>query len=137
MGKVLHTYHSLFAFLFNRDYNETGGIFVVYAQQLTSETLRAKANVRDTTKMNPDAQLMPPPLAVAGTTAKPRRDRLLGQRIKIAGPGPQKGKEGRVKDVNPSSGLVRVELSATNQIVSIPRHKCMIEHNEKCVVSYF
>lgn len=126
-GKVLHTYHSLFAFLHNRDYTENGGVFVVYAQQLTSATLRAKQAARDTTKQNPDSQLMPPPpAAVAGTAAKPRRDRLLGQRVKIAGPGGFKGKEGRVKDINPTSQLCRIELSATNKIVTVHKSKCMM-----------
>lgn len=128
-GQVLHTYHSLFAFLYNRDYTENGGVFVVYAQQLTSESLRAKVQqqARDTTKQNPDTQLMPPPpVAVAGTAAKPKRDRLLGQRVKIAGPGAFKGKEGRVKDINPTSQLCRIELSATNKIVTVHKSKCMM-----------
>lgn len=130
-GQVLHTYKSLFAFLYNRDYTENGGVFVVYAQQLSSETLRSKpgqqAAARDPSKMNPDAQLMPPPsLAVAGAMGKAGRDRLVGQRIKIGGPGGLKGKEGRVKDVNPTSQVCRIELTATNKIVTVHKSKCMM-----------
>jgi len=127
-GKVLHIYRSLYAFLYSRDYAENGGVFVTYAQYLTSAAPQQKR--LDTTKMNPDMQAMPPPgrpvleesnIALAGTAGTRRmRDPIIGMTVTIM-KGPQKGFQGTVKDVN--GQIARIELSSNNKTVNIDRSR--------------
>ena len=50
------------------------------------------------------------------------RDRLIGVTCRIF-KGPQKGYNGIIKDTN--GNLLRVELQATNKVITIERHKVM------------
>ncbi|KAI0083197.1 hypothetical protein BDY19DRAFT_998770 [Irpex rosettiformis] len=98
-GKVLHTHQSFFAFLFNRDYSENGGVFVTRARSLVS--LAPKSNTQklgatDLSKMNP--ALNP---ALRGSA--------------------QGGLRRTIKDTN--GNLARVELISGNKVVQIEKDK--------------
>ena len=76
-GKVLHVYRSIFAFLFDRDTAENGGVFVTYARTLQSTAPKGGAARPSSQQLNPalfgNKQAMPPPAGGASM----RRDGLL------------------------------------------------------------
>ncbi|KAI0088854.1 hypothetical protein BDY19DRAFT_1041717 [Irpex rosettiformis] len=123
-GRVLHTHQSFFAFLFNRDYSENGGVFVTRARSLVS--LAPKSNAQklgatDLSKMNPalsgGAQ---GGMVGSGNIGRGPRDRLIGVTVMVV-KGPRKGYVGTVKDTN--GNLARVELISGNKVVQIEKDK--------------
>ncbi|GAW07474.1 transcription elongation factor spt5 [Lentinula edodes] len=135
-GRVLHIYQSHFAFLFNRDVAEHGGVFVTRARSLVSVSPKggvitpggasSKKPTSDLTKMNP--------LSAGGasggggfvgsTIGRGPRDRLIGAHVVVI-KGPHKGYVGIVKDTNGVglSGVARVELNTGNKVISIEKGK--------------
>ena len=124
-GRVLHTHQSFFAFLFNRDYAENGGVFVTRARSLVS--LAPKGNAlklgsTDLSKMNPamTGGAQQGGMVGSGNMGRGPRDRLIGVQVQIT-KGPQKGYVGTVKDTNGT--VIRVELLSGNKVIMIDRSK--------------
>ncbi|KAI0826435.1 hypothetical protein BC629DRAFT_1434851 [Irpex lacteus] len=123
-GRVLHTHQSFFAFLFNRDYSENGGVFVTRARSLVS--LAPKSNAQklgstDLSKMNPalsgGAQ---GGMVGSGNIGRGPRDRLIGVIVMVV-KGPRKGYVGTIKDTN--GNIARVELISGNKVIQIEKEK--------------
>ncbi|KAJ3745541.1 transcription elongation factor SPT5 [Lentinula detonsa] len=142
-GRVLHIHQSHFAFLFNRDIAENGGVFVTRARGLVSITPKGALGAgklppgADLTKMNPAAAggaqgLGPNPSGAASgggglvgsAIGRGPRDRLIGAHVVVI-KGPHKGYVGIVKDTNGVglTALARVELNTGNKIISIEKGK--------------
>ncbi|KAI0694194.1 hypothetical protein BC835DRAFT_1350385 [Cytidiella melzeri] len=123
-GRVLHTHQSFFAFLFNRDYAENGGVFVTRARSLISLAPKSNAmklGATDLSKMNPalsgGAQ---GGMVGSGNIGRGPRDRLIGVSVMVV-KGPRKGYVGTVKDTN--GNVARVELISGNKVVQIEKDK--------------
>lgn len=121
-GRVLHTHQAFYAWLFNRDYAENGGVFVTRARSLASLTPRGglKLGNTDLSKMNPALSGGAQGGMVSGNMGRGPRDRLIGTTVQVIS-GPQKGIIGIVKDTN--GNIARVELSTGNKIIMIPKEK--------------
>ncbi|KAJ3731768.1 transcription elongation factor SPT5 [Lentinula guzmanii] len=125
-GRVLHIHQSHFAFLFNRDIAENGGVFVTRARGLVSITPKGALGAgklppgADLTKMNPAAAGG----AQGSAIGRGPRDRLIGAHVVVI-KGPHKGYVGIVKDTNGVglTALARVELNTGNKIISIEKGK--------------
>lgn len=121
---MLHTHQSFFAFLFNREYNENGGVFVTRARSLVSVAPKGnlmKLGATDLSKMNPamsgGAQ---GGMVGSGNIGRGPRDRLIGVQVQIV-KGTQKGYVGIIKDTN--GPIARVELLSGNKIIMIDKEK--------------
>ncbi|SJL10156.1 related to SPT5-transcription elongation protein [Armillaria ostoyae] len=121
-GQVLHIHQSFFAFLYNREISENGGVFVTRARSLVS--LAPKSSVfpkpgADLSKMNPALALHPGGMAGSSIGRGPR-DRMIGTIVQITR-GPHKGYVGTIKDTN--GPIARVELNTSNRVVTIEKTK--------------
>ncbi|THH21383.1 hypothetical protein EW146_g130 [Bondarzewia mesenterica] len=118
-GRVLHTHQSFFAFLYNRDIAENGGVFVTRARSLAS--LAPKGNIlkpgTDLSKMNP---ALNGGMVGSGNIGRGPRDRLIGVTVTVV-KGPFKGYVGTIKDTN--GPIARVELNTGNKIITIDKDK--------------
>ncbi|SCV70406.1 BQ2448_1800 [Microbotryum intermedium] len=114
-GRVLHVYRGVFAFLYNREYAENGGVFVTYARSLVSTAPKAKTT-RPGMGLNPDLFAVPAaPQATVNLSNRP--DGRIHRRVAIA-KGGLKGNVGVIKDV--VGDQARVELHSQNKVVTIP-----------------
>lgn len=114
-GKVLHVYRSIFAFLFNRDIAENGGVFVTYARSLSSTAPKGAAARPKSHQLNPDLfgkAPMPPPQAGASL----RRDGRIHRKVSVT-KGAFKGYAGVIKDV--TGVMARVELHTNSKVITI------------------
>ena len=114
-GKVLHVYRSIFAFLFNRDITENGGVFVTYARSLSSTAPKGAAARPKSHQLNPDLfgkAPMPPPQAGASM----RRDGRIHRKVSVT-KGAFKGYAGVIKDV--TGVMARVELHTNSKVITI------------------
>lgn len=121
-GQVLHIHQSFYAFLFNREVAENGGVFVTRARSLAS--LAPKGNVPrpgslDLTKMNP-AMKMASGGMVGSQIGRGPRDPHIGVSVSVI-KGPHKGHVGTIKDIN--GPIARVELGTTNKVITIDKEK--------------
>ncbi len=120
----MHTHQSFFAFLFNRDYVENGGVFVTRARSLVS--LAPKGNLMklgsaDLSKMNPAMSGgAGGGMVGSGNMGRGPRDRLIGVTVLVV-KGPRKGYVGTIKDTN--GNIVRVELISGNKVITIEKEK--------------
>ncbi|KAJ3837350.1 hypothetical protein F5878DRAFT_726124 [Lentinula raphanica] len=142
-GRVLHIHQSHYAFLFNRDYTENGGVFVTRARGLVSTTPKGTLGGKlppgaDLTKMNPAAAGGAQGLGPLNTNTNANgggglvgsaigrgpKDRLIGAHVVVI-KGPHKGYVGIVKDTNGVglTGIARVELNTGNKMISIEKGK--------------
>ena len=139
VGKVLHTHRGTFAFLHSRDQIENGGVWLTYAQKLTTtaEGSAKKRTAVDVSKMNPNiAGIAPVRQALSdqnlmGAPVRIGRAPITGMRVNII-KGPNKGKEGRVKDAHGEQ--VRVELSSNNKLVTVP--KAQLRHQSVLALKF-
>ncbi|KAL8277289.1 hypothetical protein RQP46_010358 [Phenoliferia psychrophenolica] len=112
-GKVLHVYRSIFAFLFDRDTAENGGVFVTYARSLQSTAPKGAAARPASHQMNPDLAKAP---AVAPAGASMRRDGRIHRKVSVC-KGAFKGYAGVIKDV--TANMARVELHTNSKVITI------------------
>ena len=125
-GQVLHIHQSFYAFLFNREIQENGGVFVTRCRALASVAPKGaapKLGSLDLSKMNP--QMKGPAGMVMGgmvgsQMARGPRDPVIGWQVAIV-KGPMKGQYGTIKDTN--AGLARVELLTVRRIITIDKVK--------------
>ena len=122
-GRVLHTHQSFYAFLYNRDYTENGGVFVTRSRSLQS--LAPKGNVMklgstDLSKMNPALSGGAGGMVGSGMIGRGPRDRLIGVSVTVI-KGPNKGYIGTIKDTN--GPHARVELLTGNKVITIDKEK--------------
>ncbi|KAJ1301230.1 hypothetical protein OPQ81_003639 [Rhizoctonia solani] len=117
-GQVLHIHQSTYAFLFNREIAENGGVFVTRARSLVSVAPKGPGAGMDLSKMNP--AMMGGGMVGSGIMTRAPRDRLIGVHVMVT-KGLQKGYVGTVKETN--GNLVRVQLVAGNKIISIEKDK--------------
>ncbi|KAF8524357.1 transcription elongation factor Spt5 [Hysterangium stoloniferum] len=129
-GQVLHIHQSFFAFLYNRELTQTGGVFVTRARSLTSvapKNMLTHPNAKsspfttDLSKMNP-AMTGAPPGGFVGSGAMGRgpRDRLIGVHVVVV-KGTFKGYVGVIKDTN--GAQARVELNTGNKVITVEKEK--------------
>jgi len=129
---VLHTHQSFYAFLFNREIAENGGVFVTRTRSLASLAPKSnalKAVNTDLSKMNPT--MMAPTGGMAGSGAMTRgpKDRDIGLTVTVI-KGAHKGYVGTIKDTN--GHIARVELRTGNKVIMIEKEKIY----ERLYVSY-
>ncbi|KAF8752308.1 Transcription elongation factor SPT4 [Rhizoctonia solani] len=117
-GQVLHIHQSTYAFLFNREIAENGGVFVTRARSLVSVAPKGPGAGMDLSKMNP--AMMGGGMVGSGIMTRAPRDRLIGVHVMVT-KGLQKGYVGTVKETN--GNLVRVELVTGNKVISIEKDK--------------
>ncbi|KAB5588249.1 Transcription elongation factor SPT5 [Ceratobasidium theobromae] len=118
-GQVLHIHQSTYAFLFNREIAENGGVFVTRARSLVSVAPKGPGAGMDLSKMNP-AMMGGGGMVGSGIMTRAPRDRLIGVSVMVT-KGIQKGYIGTVKETN--GNLVRVELVTGNKVISIEKDK--------------
>ncbi|QRV84757.1 transcription elongation factor SPT5 [Ceratobasidium sp. AG-Ba] len=126
-GQVLHIHQSTYAFLFNRDIAENGGVFVTRARSLVSVAPKGPGAGVDLSKMNPAMAGGAGGMVGSGIMNRAPRDRLIGTSVMIT-KGLQKGYLGTIKETN--GNLVRVELLTNNKVVSIERDKLRMKNQE-------
>lgn len=123
-GQVLHIHQSFFAFLYNREITENGGVFVTRARSLTSvapKNMLKPTGAPDLSKMNPAIGGAPMGGFVgSGAMGRGPRDRLIGVNVVIV-KGTFKGYIGIIKDTN--GPQARVELNTGNKIITIEKDK--------------
>ncbi|KAL6302286.1 hypothetical protein BKA93DRAFT_405442 [Sparassis latifolia] len=122
-GRVLHTHQSFFAFLYNRDYTENGGVFVTRARSLVSVAPKGnlmKLGAADLSKMNPALGGGAGGMVGSGNIGRGPRDRLIGVTVVVV-KGPNKGYVGTIKDTN--GPIARVELYTGNKVITIDKGK--------------
>lgn len=123
-GLVIHIHQSFFAFLYNRDVIENGGVFVTRARSLASQAPKgntAKALGMDLTKMNPaTAGGASGGMVGSGVVGRGPRDRLIGTPVSVV-KGFHKGYLGVIKETN--GNIIRVELSAGNKVIALEKDK--------------
>jgi len=122
-GRVLHTHQSFYAFLFNREIAENGGVFVTRTRSLASLAPKSnalKAVNTDLSKMNPT--MMAPTGGMVGSGAMTRgpKDRDIGLTVTVI-KGTHKGYVGTIKDTN--GQIARVELRTGNKVIMIEKEK--------------
>ncbi|KAL5639866.1 hypothetical protein ACGC1H_006441 [Rhizoctonia solani] len=117
-GQVLHIHQSTYAFLFNREIAENGGVFVTRARSLVSVAPKGPGAGMDLSKMNP--AMKGGGMVGSGIMTRAPRDRLIGVHVMVT-KGLQKGYVGTVKETN--GNLVRVELVTGNKVISIEKDK--------------
>jgi transcription elongation factor SPT5 len=122
-GTVVHIHQSHFAFLFNREISENGGVFVTRARNLISTVPRnvQKQGVLDLTKQNPAVNGQNGG-AVGSDMFRGPKDRLIGLPVTIV-KGPMKSIIGIIKDTN--GNIARVELATSSRIISVDKSKLM------------
>ena len=121
----MHIHQSFFAFLYNRDITENGGVFVTRARSLTSvapKNMLKPTGTPDLSKMNPAVGGAAPVGGFVGSGAMGRgpRDRLIGVNV-IVTKGTFKGYIGIIKDTN--GPQARVELNSGNKVVTLEKEK--------------
>lgn len=131
-GQVLHIHQSHFAFLYNRELTENGGVFVTRARSLTSvapKNMLKPTGATDLSKMNPSVGGAVPVGGFVGSGAMGRgpRDRHIGVRVVVTA-GTFKGYIGIIKDVNGT--MARVELNTGNKVISILKSKLMYPNKQ-------
>jgi transcription elongation factor SPT5 len=121
-GRVLHIHQSFYVFLFNREINENGGVFVSRTRSLASVVPKSmiKTAGLDLTKMNPAMAAPIGGMVGSGNMGRGPRDRTIGLTVIII-KGPQKGYVGIIRDTN--GPTARVELATNNKIISIDKTK--------------
>ncbi|EMD36765.1 hypothetical protein CERSUDRAFT_137024 [Gelatoporia subvermispora B] len=122
-GRVLHIHQSFFAFLYNRDYQENGGVFVTRARSLVSLAPKGhlmKLGSTDLSKMNPALMGGAGGMVGSGPMGRGPRDRLIGTSVRVI-KGPSKGYVGTIKDTN--GPIFRVELLTGNKVITIDKEK--------------
>ena len=123
---MLHIHQSFYAFLFNREIQENGGVFVTRCRALASVAPKGSApkpGAMDLTKMNPQAKGGAGPMGggmVGSQMARGPRDPVLGWSVAVV-KGPLKGQYGTIKDTN--ANLARVEMITTRKIITIDKAK--------------
>lgn len=122
-GQVLHIHQSFYAFLFNRDITENGGVFVTRTRVLVSQAPKGnlmKLGSLDSTKMNPAMNGGAVGGMVGSQMFRGPRDRLIGVSVSVK-QGPYKAHFGTIKDVNGT--VARVELQTGNKVITIDKSK--------------
>jgi transcription elongation factor SPT5 len=119
-GHVLHIHQSTYAFLYNREIAENGGVFVTRARSLVSVAPKGPGVGMDLSKMNPAMMGGGGGMVGSGIMTRAPRDRLIGVSVMVT-KGLQKGYVGTVKETN--GNMVRVELVTGNKVISIEKDK--------------
>jgi transcription elongation factor SPT5 len=112
-GRVLHVHRGIYAFLHDRKLVEDGGVFVVRARQLVSDTPKGSKQVGQ--GLNPERFAAPAPVINAGSNM--RADGRIHRKVAITR-GNHKGYSGIIKDV--TGMIARVELHTNAKIVTLP-----------------
>lgn len=130
-GTILHLHRS-YVFVHNRTQLENSGLWTTRSTNVVTTAAKGARNPgTDLSKMNPALQMrngtngaMPPPKSMG-------RDPLLGKQVKVR-KGGYKGNNGLVKDTTDTTA--RVELQATNKIVTVEKeHLMVIEYVYNCI----
>ena len=122
-GQVIHIFRSTVLFLYNREYTENGGIFVVQSNQVEPlAPTGGKPSGPDPSKMNPALKALESGNTAGGANAvsggrRGGRDFFAGKSVAIVR-GPYKTYRGMIKESN--GGQARIELQTASKIITVP-----------------
>ena len=121
---MLHIHQSQYAFLYNRELTEHGGVFVARCRALASLAPKGGPSGRpgiDLSSMNPAVTGgAAGGMVGSGLMGRGPRDRLANTPVMVV-KGEFKGYMGTIKDTN--GNMARVELLTNNKVISIDKAK--------------